>query len=346
MVVVVLCSTGLPKEERAQLARSACDLKSAGVVYNGDLTSVTTHLIALSRSNGSAKMACAAARALPVVLPTWLHDSARAGVLLPLKGKYVLPAVGGDESRASVASSTDADDRTTRHPLAERQEDNGVRGDPSRHASCSAAPAPGRIANVLSLLHRAHLEAELTDEVVREAVAAGAGAHITLGGRKCLLDALTDFCRAAGTSADEGRSGFGEAPRAGNPYSLRSLLLGLACRRLAHGDYFLTCLRWDPYTPPVLVHDKQALLQAVRLAAAGGDAGHGGDEEMRSVAASESLSQGAGCGAPSSEPTRVTGEMSCVEAQLRSQLASLQRLLQEQQRLAYEGGRMPSAELH
>lgn len=352
MVEFVLCSTGLSKSERRTLELAASSLEA--VAYSGDLTSETTHLIAVNRSASSAKLACAITRGLPVVLPSWISDSASAGSLLPLSAAYMVPqCVGGGSSPPPPVfpgpAATLRDEPVRRCPLAERQEHNSIESDPARTATegvgkycrkqqstrgadVGAASGAGRQSQILDLL------CELEDSVIHDAVSAGEDAPITIGGQTLWLDALTDFCRGAGTPGTAGGRGQGD------PYSLRSLLLCLACRSFTHSEYCLACLRWEPYTPPVLVLDKAVLFRTLGL-------GQGASPTRADCDGSRS--RGIGCAPQLLEPPAsvdkmvkgnvvkahlqlgeqaaalsTVGPMSDCELQLRSQVETLQRLLQ------------------
>jgi len=372
---VVLCSTGLSRAERLTL-EEAVTLLSAAVSYSGDLTSETTHLVAVSRSASSPKIACATSRDLPIVLPTWITHSAAAGELLPLSKVYLL------SSASPVTSPIPAltEQLPRRIPLLERDQnsDPALGGamvtkaggsdrsklrtsvlpkDTSSEASRGiAAPLPGHTTSVVNLLQQAYRNGELDDATARGAAAAAEDAHVALWNATYLLDALTDLRRGAGSADEDGHWCFGapEASRLGDAYSLRSLLLCVGCRMLTHAEYFLVCLQSQPYTPPVLVLDKQRLFNEVGCTH--GAAQQGAHAEYPSArmqrqpytptldkprlleevgATHDALAPSCGAVECTAPLCTGTGAISGDEAGLRSQLASLQRLLGQQQHVGH-----------
>ena len=89
MPIVVLCSTGLPAAERRAIEQAISLLDD--VMYHGDLTDRTTHLVAKDGANSTEKIRCARKLHLPIVSPRWVIDSAAAGrrALLKLDSKYM-----------------------------------------------------------------------------------------------------------------------------------------------------------------------------------------------------------------------------------------------------------------
>ena len=87
----VLCSSGLSSDARHRLEASAAALSG---VCSRDLTDQTTHLVAESVTPRSRKLACARRLGLPVVRPSWIHDSAARGALLPLAEGLLSPLAG------------------------------------------------------------------------------------------------------------------------------------------------------------------------------------------------------------------------------------------------------------
>ena len=88
---LVLCSSGLSSDARRRLEASAAALSG---VCSPDLTDQTTHLVAESVTPRSRKLACARRLGLPVVRPSWIHDSAARGALLPLAEGLLSPLAG------------------------------------------------------------------------------------------------------------------------------------------------------------------------------------------------------------------------------------------------------------
>ena len=88
---LVLCSSGLSPDARRRLEASAAALSG---VCSPDLTDQTTHLVAESVTPRSRKLACARRLGLPVVRPSWIHDSAARGALLPLAEGLLSPLAG------------------------------------------------------------------------------------------------------------------------------------------------------------------------------------------------------------------------------------------------------------
>jgi hypothetical protein len=190
-------------------------------------------------------------------------------------------------------------------------------------------------------MREAHADGELQDSVIHHAVSAGEDAPVTIGGHTLALDALTDFCRGAGTSGEGGRGGDGD------PYSLRSLLLCLACRSLPHTEYCLACLRWEPYTPPVLVLDKAMLFRTIGLrqsssptrsdGAVPGSGSTGCAPQLLEPPPSvdkmvqDNAGQAHLQGNARSAASCMAGQVSDLELQLRSQVEALQRLLLAEQ---------------
>ena len=90
---VVLSATGLRRAERAAVSEMITEL--TGVEYSGDMTHLTTHLIArspLSPLKMSSKVRVACEAGIPLVDLTWITDSASAsrGVLVPLDERYLV----------------------------------------------------------------------------------------------------------------------------------------------------------------------------------------------------------------------------------------------------------------
>ena len=87
----VACSSGLSSDARRRLEASVAALNG---VCAPDLTDQTTHLVAEGVTPRSRKLACARRLGLPVVRPSWIHDSAARGALLPL-AEGLLPPLAG-----------------------------------------------------------------------------------------------------------------------------------------------------------------------------------------------------------------------------------------------------------
>jgi hypothetical protein len=248
-----------------------------------------------------------------------------------------------------MLSAASREKAVQRHPLAERQQHNSIEPEPAgtamdgvdrcsrkqqlRGADRRAGGAAGAAHSIriLSLLQEAHAAGALDDSVIHAAVSAGEDAPIAICEHTLPLDALTDFRRGAGTlGGDDGRG-------QGDPYSLRSLLLCLACRSLTHSEYCLACLQWEPYTPPVLVLDKEVLFRTLGL---GQGASPTGSRRMGCAPQvlepppsvdNMVIANAVKARLQSTEHAMVSckaGQVSDCELQLRSQVESLQRLLQ------------------
>lgn len=228
----VLCSTGLPASARRAI-EDAVDRLDDDVVYHGDLTDKTTHLVADRLSAMSDKVRCARRLRLPIVSPAWLIDSVKSGCRLLPPDKYFL------------------------EPLDDVNDENSSpQGRKSTADVCSFVREP------LSLLR----DAAISGDIAHPLSATGI---ISLCGRKYQLDTPTGFHKhaqlpLAWTAAveahtctpDNGRA----SEQAGVPraYTLRELLFALRCAHLTHADYFLACVRDS--VEPVLFLDKRVLL--------------------------------------------------------------------------------------
>ena len=89
--MLVVSSTGLSAAARVHLDAS---VRSCGGEYSGDLTNLTTHLVANDLSTTSQKLDVACRVGLPVVTPRWAHESAEAGALQPLDDYLLVPPSG------------------------------------------------------------------------------------------------------------------------------------------------------------------------------------------------------------------------------------------------------------
>lgn len=248
----VLCSTGLAATERKALQAAIATLTD--VTYDGDLTDKTTHLIiAKPAGHESEKLKVAKSLGLPIVLPSWVHDSVAAGqTLLPLLPKYVLPP-HGEEPLADENASARSANRQSRAVLS--------------------------VHDPLALLREASKRGELWLNPT-----APDQPTISLCGDEFALDSPTGFLRqqgvafaAAGKHSLAARAAGGEGgsspvmlPAAvplpamaslGRAYTLRELLFALHCASKSHADYFLACVAQQ--IEPVLLLDKKMLLAAV-----------------------------------------------------------------------------------
>eukprot|EP00967_Tisochrysis_lutea_P154035 scaffold305226_cov35-Tisochrysis_lutea.AAC.1 len=378
---VVLSSTGLSSSERRALESAVRNLPE--VTYSGNLTSETTHLVALDRTASSAKLVCADARRLHVVLPSWIIDSSANGALLPLTKAYIVerssnmsgappsPSIcvapesmpgHNDPQPSHFTTHAPPPVETPQSPLLERQQNMAIEplkaapqveavlykgthhptgsksmdfpGDSSKNPETTQRPS-----QILDLLRSARERGHLDDAMLSDTVRVAEDAEIAISGHFHLLEGLTDFRRSAGLCLEGGFDMHGD------PYSLRSILLCLLCRNLSHADYCMLCLRWVPYTPPILVQDKAALLEAVGVEQL--------DFTVRLDHAREKSADVLGLlgsmGKPSAETNdleaphdlntgiaRTPGHPSEAEMKLRLQVDKLERLLQferEQQKL-------------
>ncbi|KAL3895167.1 MAG: hypothetical protein SGPRY_013588 [Prymnesium sp.] len=113
MAPLLLCSTGLSPAERAELQRSIARL-GRRVAYEGDLTDQTTHLVATRVTPRSAKLGCAMRLGLPLVVPAWIHESARAGRILMIEERHILPPLAGVVIRPGSLSISPSDTEAIR----------------------------------------------------------------------------------------------------------------------------------------------------------------------------------------------------------------------------------------
>ncbi len=182
----------------------------------------------------------------------------------------------------------------------------------------------------LTLIAAAHAAGELPAAIAEDQV-------VKMGAHTFHLDATTDFARGTSFGGLPLRSADGGSIEY---YTLRQLLFALACRSLAHTDYFLACIRSEPYIAPVLMNDKKALFARVDT--------HGVSDAREAVSsspllkASHKLQQGplapttmhalADGRATSSRPSShgAKSEPSPAEAQLLQQISQLHELLRAQ----------------
>ena len=240
MPIVVLCSTGLPAAERRAIEQAISLLDD--VMYHGDLTDRTTHLVAKDSATSTEKIKCARKLHLPIVSPKWVMDSAAAGnrALLKLDSKYLTNLPPLDENNSP---------QLPQPHVATPVENDRV---------------SGIVREPLALLRMA---AELGELTLEPTPLPTSTTHVTLGGREYLLDAPTGFMRQQGAPATNGAAVDG----GGKGYKLRELLFCVKCSRLSHADYFLQCALAP--CEPVLLLDKRLLLASVlpRMGPSSGD---------------------------------------------------------------------------
>lgn len=239
MAATVLCSTGLPAAERKAL-QSAIATLTSDVTYDGDLTDKTTHLIVSKLGQESEKLKVAKSLGLPIVFPSWVHESATAGhTLLPLTPKYLALPKGEAVDETAIAANSHLELLSVREPLP--------------------------------LLREAAKRGELCLDPTDPAAAGWK--TILLCGDEYALDAPTGLLRQQGvTFAATGKhpstasrgSEDGSSPTmlsTGRAYTLRELLFALHCSSKPHSDYFLACVAHQ--IEPVLLLDKRMLIAAV-----------------------------------------------------------------------------------
>ena len=124
---VVFCSTGLSSAERLRLEDAIGKL---GLVYDGNLTDRTTHLVATRVHSASEKIKAAHRLGLPIVLPRWVLDGAEAGRLGPLHGEHLAPSDEVNAPKQPLADSTNVSSQSARPPKAK-----GTGGDAERCVS-------------------------------------------------------------------------------------------------------------------------------------------------------------------------------------------------------------------
>ena len=242
----VICSTGLSSTERRTLESAISGFANA--VYEGDLTSRTTVLIAKSAEATSQKVSFARSLGLPIVMPAWVLDASDSETLEAPADRYIfLKGPVPKAATAAAAALLDENRSPQTNPAAVHLMNSGE----ARQPLSNAAPPPSAtsrnfVREPLPLLREAAVRGEISLEAQPLTEAS-----VVLCGEAHSLDSPTGFLRQHALTGSS----------AGRAYTLRELIFGLRCASLSHADYFLACVTHR--VEPVLLTDKKLLVATV-----------------------------------------------------------------------------------